>query len=282
VAREVADGEPTDPGEVLEVYLPLARWMADRVRARPVPADGSTVAGPGPTTAVIGITGSVAVGKTTTARILSGLLRRGPAKPRVDLLTTDGFLYRNQVLEQRGLLGRKGFPESYDHRALVAALQAVRAGRPEVSVPVYSHRTYDIVPGAAQRIHAPDLLVVEGLTVLQGAPGGGGPGDLGTESLVDLAVYVDAAEEDVAHWHTERLFALRSDGAAEPSDFLRWLSSLSEAETQLVAESSWSQINLVNLREHVAPTRSRADVILDKDADHRVRRVLLRLAAPSS
>ena len=174
LARAVGAGEPIDPVEVLEVYLPLARWIDTRRAARTGgPTEARPAAGTPTTVPVIGITGSVAVGKTTIARLLAGLLRGGPARPTVDLLTTDGFLYPNRVLEQRGLLGRKGFPETYDHPALAAALEAVRSGRPEVSVPVYSHSSYDIVPGEVRWIRRPDLLVVEGLTLLQGPPGAG-------------------------------------------------------------------------------------------------------------
>ncbi len=273
VAGEVAQGEAVDPGEVLHIYLPLARWLVARAGGD---RDGLHPNPPGrrqPTTTIIGITGSVAAGKTTTARVLTGLLRRGPGRPAVDLLTTDGFLYPNVVLEQRGLIDRKGFPETYDQDALVAALDAIRSGRAEVAVPVYSHRAYDIVPGEVQRIRRPDLLVVEGLTVLQG---GSGPGERGLEGRVDLAVYVDADEQSVAAWHTERLMALRNGDAAESSDFLAWFTSISDAEARQVAASSWSEINLVNLRDHVAPTRARADVILEKGDDHRVRRVLVR------
>ena len=275
VAGEVAQEEPVDPEEVLHVYLPLARWLAarsgaDREGPRPTSADHR-----GPGTTIIGITGSVAAGKTTTARVLTGLLRRSPGRPTTDLLTTDGFLFPNAVLEQRGLIDRKGFPETYDEDALVAALAAVRSGDAEVAVPVYSHSAYDIVPGEVQRIRRPEVLVVEGLTVLQGSPTLR-PGEQGPEDLVDLAVYVDADEQAVAAWHTERLMALRTDTVAESSDFLEWFRSLSEAEARQVAASSWSEINLVNLRDHVAPTRARADVILEKGADHRVRRVLVR------
>ncbi len=230
-------------------------------------------------TTVIGITGSVAAGKSTIARELVRLLGRGPGRPAVDLLTTDGFLFPNRTLEERGLLARKGFPETYDHPALIAALEAVRSGRPEVGVPVYSHQTYDIVPGAVQWIRAPDLLVVEGLTVLQGGPGGGGEVGPAPEGLIDLALYVDAAEEDLSRWLTDRLLALRASGAGASSDFLRWLSTLTVSETRQLAASAWTEVNLVNLREHVAPTRGRADLILEKGADHRVRRILVRSGA---
>jgi len=267
VARAVATGEPVAPDEVLDVYVPLARWISDRL----APAPGARSA-----TAVIGITGSVAVGKSTTARVLRGLLERAPSRPTVDLLATDGFLFPNQVLGERGILDRKGFPESYDHRAMGRALQAIRDGEAEVTVPVYSHRDYDVVPGAVQRIWRPALLVVEGLTVLQGAPGARTEEDDGLRSLIDLAIFVDAAEEDVAQWHIERLAGLRAEESGEPSDFQRWFSSLSETEALRVAVSSWSEINLVNLRRHVAPTRPQADVIIHKGADHRMLRVLLR------
>ncbi len=279
LARAVAAGEPIDPVEVQEVYLPLARWIDTRLVARtggPTEARAAGAADTTTTVPVVGITGSVAVGKTTVARLLAGLLRGGPARPTVDLLATDGFLYPNRVLEQRGLLGRKGFPETYDRPALAAALDAVRSGRADVPVPVYSHSSYDIVPGEVRWLRRPDLLVVEGLTLLQGAPGAGPTEGGRADRLVDLAVYVDADERDLAHWHADRLLALRSLGAPEPSDFLRWLTSLSDAQARQVAESSWSEINLVNLRDHVAPTRRRADIILEKGADHRVRRVLVR------
>jgi type I pantothenate kinase len=224
----------------------------------------------------------VAAGKTTTARVLAELLRRGPDRPAVDLLATDSFLLPNQALASRGLLGRKGFPETYDHRALAAAVEAVRAGQPEVAIPVYRHTAYDIVPGEVQRIRRPDLLLVEGLAVLREAPGDEGSesaGGAGGRALVDLAVYIDADEEALLHWHTERLLALRAggdDAGGGSSDFLHWLRSLSDDEAVGVATSSWSEINLVNLRDHVAPTRLRADVILEKDDHHRVLRVLVR------
>ena len=262
---EAADGVPVDSQEVVDVYAPIARWIERRLAALRRPH-----------TAVVGLTGSVAVGKSTTARILQSLLRSGPSHPSVDLLATDGFLLPNRELERRGILDRKGFPESYDHRALVDTLEAVRAGRSGVVVPVYSHRDYDIIPGAGQPIASPDVLVVEGLTVLQSAPATGSALSSDVFKLVDLAVYVDAAEEDVALWHTRRLMALRVGNGGEHTAFLAWFSSLTEAEASQVAASSWSAINLVNLREHVAPTRHRADLIVEKGPDHRVRRILVR------
>ena len=274
--------EAVDAGEVREVYLPLARWIEEWVTER-----RESVGDGRPTPAVVGITGSVAAGKTTTARVLAELLRRGPDRPTVDLLATDSFLLPNRVLGQRGLLGRKGFPETYDRRALAAAVEAVRSGQAEVAVPVYRHAAYDIVPDEVQWIRRPDLLLVEGLAVLRDGPVDGGPESAGSRSLVDLAVYIDADESALHHWHTERLLGLRSgngsdggdggdSGGGDSGEFLRWLRSLSDAEALAVATSSWSEINLVNLREHVAPTRARADVILEKDDHHRVHRVLVR------
>ncbi len=265
-ALGVAEDSPVDPHEVRDVYVPLAVRIGRRLASK---------AGAGP--AILGITGSVAVGKSTTARILEQLLTRGPGRPAVALLATDGFLYPNRELERRGILDRKGFPESYDHEALVAALEAVRSGRTDVTVPIYSHGDYDIIPGKGEPIGTPDVLVVEGLTVLQASSSRGSEiGDL--PGLMDLAIYVDAAERDLAHWHTERLLGLRSPGTDE-GGFLEWFSSLTESEANQVAASAWSEINLVNLRDHVAPTRHRADIILEKGPDHRVERILLRRSA---
>jgi type I pantothenate kinase len=173
-------------------------------------------------------------------------------------------------------LGRKGFPETYDLPALVGAVVAVRSGQPVVEVPVYDHRAYDVIPDAVQRICRPELLLVEGLTVLQGRrPDGASPGAPASLPL-DLGVYIDAAEEDLAGWHRQRLLALRHGRNTTPTDFTRWFDSLSDEQAQQVAESSWAGINLVNLRQHVAPTRAGADVILVKGSDHRISRVMLR------
>ncbi len=280
-ADDAGGVDAVDPEEVREVYLPLARWIEEQVTERRNSSQDPDGGGGRPTPTVVGITGSVAAGKTTTARVLAELLRQGPDRPTVDLLATDSFLLPNRELEERGLLGRKGFPETYDHRALAAAVEAVRSGQAEVAVPVYRHAAYDIVPDEVQWIRRPDLLLVEGLAVLRDGPADAGAEEAGSPSLVDLAVYIDADESALLHWHTERLLGLRDVDGGDPGgggsgDFLSWLRSLSDAEALAVATSSWSEINLVNLRDHVAPTRARADVILEKDDHHRVHRVLVR------
>jgi type I pantothenate kinase len=265
LARAVCEGEPIDEDQVADVLVPLGQLILERL---PVGGGGAP--------SLVGITGSVASGKSTIARVLADVLRRTAPFPSVDLLGTDAFLFPNHVLEERGLLGRKGFPETFDLPALVNAVSAVRSGQSVVEVPVYDHRAYDVVPDAVQRICRPDLLLVEGLTVLQGrrphAASSGAPASLG----LDLAVYIDAAEGDLADWHRRRLLALRHGRDTAPTDFTRWFDSLSDEQAQQVAESSWSEINLVNLRQHVAPTRAGADVILVKGSDHRISRVMLR------
>lgn len=270
-----AAGEPVAPDEVGSIYLPLCRLAGTLVEARRQRADRT-----GPFRAhdhrdgpfMIGVAGGVAVGKSTVARVVRALLTR-PGRA-VELVSTDAFLYPNRVLEARGLAGRKGFPETYDRVALLDTLSALRSGASPVTVPVYSHQAYDVLDGRHQLIESPDIVVVEGLTVLQ--TGGAGDADPRVVSdFLDLAVYIDAAEEDGEVWHSERLFGLRSEAGDGP--FAAWLSSLSEEEVRQVARSSWSEINLVNLRRHVAPTARRAHVVLRKDGAHRVHEVLVRL-----
>jgi type I pantothenate kinase len=275
-AESVALGEPLAPEEVGSVYVPLCRLVTavGEARREQVERTGpfrSTGRAPGPL--MIGIAGGVAVGKSTVARVVQALLGRD-GQVRVDLVSTDAFLLPNRVLEARGLVARKGFPETYDRGALIASLAAIRSGETPVAVPVYSHHAYDIVEGEHQSIEAPDIVVVEGLTVLQTDVAGTADPRVVTDFL-DLAVYLDADEEDAAAWHSDRLMGLWASGGDGP--FLGWLSSLSEEQARQVARASWSEINLVNLRQHVAPTARRAHVVLRKDRRHRVHEVLVRL-----
>jgi type I pantothenate kinase len=226
---------------------------------------------------VIAVAGSVAVGKSTTARILQALLARWPDHPQVDLVTTDGFLFPNETLEERGLMDRKGFPESYDLRRLVRFLADVKSGRAEVSAPVYSHLTYDIVPGEEQVVRQPDIVIVEGLTVLQT---GDGHADRAPQLFVsdffDFSLYVDAEEADIEQWYLERFLTLRETAFADERSFFHHFAALSEDEAILVARSIWQSINGVNLHENILPTRERARLILEKAPDHSVRAVRLR------
>jgi type I pantothenate kinase len=266
--------------EVVDVYLPLAELLAliadtrqhaqQRIGAF-LGEDRERVP------FIIGIAGGVAVGKSTTARLLQTLLGNGDKHPSVELLTTDGFLFPNATLEARGIMSRKGFPESYDQRRLIEALAAIRAGVAEVATPVYSHLSYDIVPDELQIIRRPDILIVEGLNVLQVSTRGVAPAPVVVSDFFDVSIYVDAAETDVAGWFKERLLALRS-ALNEPGSFFHRFASLSDEEVVALAEQVWDQVNLVNLQENVAPTRGRAHLILEKGSDHLVRRVLLRRA----
>jgi type I pantothenate kinase len=271
--RDDASTGAVAPDEVAEVYAPLAALLARLAAADRGPEDGRT--GPAHRAParpfVTAIAGGVAVGKSTTAEVLAALIRRGPGRPTVEVLASDAFLLPNAELERRGLVGRKGFPETYDHGRLRATLDALRSGAPEVSTPVYSHRSYDIVPGAHRAIRHPDFLIVEGLHLLA-------DGDSGRDhvSPFDLTVYVDAAEDDVARWFTTRLFDLRSAARHDPGSFYSSLVDMDEADVAGLAQVVWREINLVNLRHHVEPSRRRACLILSKGADHRVRQVHLR------
>jgi type I pantothenate kinase len=226
---------------------------------------------------VIGIAGSVAVGKSTTSRLLRLLLARWPDHPQVELVTTDGFLLPNAELEKRGLLQRKGFPESYDRRALLRFVAAVKSGSPRVSAPVYSHLTYDIVPGEEIVVRRPDILLVEGLNVLQPArPRANGVSGLTVSDFFDFSVYVDAAQDDVRRWYVERFLRLRETAFREPTSYFRRYADLDHDAAVARAQELWDTINGPNLEQNILPTRGRATLVLHKGPDHTVRRIRLR------
>lgn len=226
---------------------------------------------------VIGVAGSVAVGKSTTARLLRELTARWPETPRVQLVTTDGWLYPTAELERRGILHRKGFPESYDRRSLLRFIAEVKAGADRVEAPVYSHIIYDRVPDQKIVVERPDVLIVEGLNVLQPArPRADGRLGVAVSDFFDFSVYVDAKEEDIRRWYIERFLSLRGTAFSRPHSYFRSYADLSDAEAVERAGHVWDTINGPNLRENVRPTRGRADLILRKGPNHQVHSVLLR------
>lgn len=270
-------GEQIDLLEVEEVYLPLARLIHLQVAARQrlFAATAEFLGEPQqnpdrPVPFVIGVAGSVAVGKSTTARVLQALLARWEDHARVDLVTTDGFLYSNSELTRRNLMHRKGFPESYDRRSLMRFVTSVKSGADQVSAPVYSHLIYDIVPGEKHVVTHPDILILEGLNVLQTGP------TLMVSDLFDFSVYVDARVEDIEQWYIERFLALRSGAFADPASHFHHYASLTDTQAVAAARDIWSSINRPNLIENILPTRPRATLVLRKDADHSINRLRLR------
>ena len=218
----------------------------------------------------------MSVGKSTTARLLKLLLARWPQHPRVELVTTDGFLHPNAELARRDLMGRKGFPESYDRRALLRFVTEVKAGRAEVTAPVYSHLVYDIVDGQRLTVHRPDILLLEGLNVLQPASSLPGRTALAVSDFIDFSVYVDAATEDIRTWYVDRFLRLRETAFRDPESYFRRYAELTEPEAVARAESIWAEINGPNLERNILPTRGRASLVLRKGADHSVTGVRLR------
>ena len=266
-------GENIQLDEVSDVYLPLSRLIYLQVLAaqKRVESTAQFLGRPAAKVPfVIGVAGSVAVGKSTTARILQVLLQRWDTTPNVDLITTDGFLFPSAELTARGLMERKGFPESYDRRSLLRFVTDVKSGVSPVTAPVYSHKAYDIVPGEFHTVTSPDILIIEGLNVLQTGP------TLMVSDFIDFSIYVDAASSDIEAWYIDRFLTLRSTVFREPGSHFAAYGGLSDAEATDTAREIWQSVNLPNLVENILPTRVRASLILSKQSDHTVGSVSMR------
>ncbi|HWG06725.1 MAG TPA: type I pantothenate kinase, partial [Beijerinckiaceae bacterium] len=269
--------DPISVEEVIAIYLPLSRLLALYVAATQglfKATQRFLGAEDGKVPYLIGVAGSVAVGKSTTARVLQALLTRWPNTPKVELVTTDGFLYPNAVLERSGIMDRKGFPESYDGVALLHFLSAIKAGKRNVAAPVYSHLVYDVVPGRTVVVDRPDILIVEGLNVLL-------PNKLGknipfVSDFFDFSVYLHAEEADLERWYVARFMRLRETAFRDPRSFFRKYADLTDAEAERTARDIWTRINLRNLHENILPTQARASLVLTKDQSHRIEEVALR------
>jgi type I pantothenate kinase len=273
--------DPIDLEEVRRIYLSLSRLLSAHVESSQLlfqqrssflnfKADVKTPF-------IIGIAGSVAVGKSTTARILKELLARWPSSPKVDLITTDGFLHPNAYLQANGMMDRKGFPESYDIGTILRFLSAIKAGRPNVKAPCYSHLVYDVIPDEFITIDRPDILIFEGINVLQSRdlPADGKMVPI-VSDFFDFSIYIDADEELIHTWYVERFMRLRETAFRDPSSYFHRYASIGADEALKIAEGLWSNTNLKNLHQNILPTRPRADLILQKGKDHLVEKVALR------
>jgi type I pantothenate kinase len=269
-----------DLDEVEAIYLPLSRLLNLYVQASQKLFHASNIflhRQDLKVPYVIGVAGSVAGGKSTSARILRRLLSRWPSHPKVDLITTDGFLLPNAVLTREGLMNRKGFPESYDLPRILRFMSDIKSGERDVEAPLYSHLTYDVLPDKTQVIDQPDILIVEGINVLQtGRPPRDGRGIPNTSDFFDFSIFIDAEEQHLKQWYIERFFSLRNGAFKDPKSYFHRYASLSDKEAHEFATRIWNTINLVNLRENILPTRPRADLVLRKGWDHKVRSVFLR------
>jgi type I pantothenate kinase len=269
-----------DLDEVEAIYLPLSRLLNLYVQASQKLFHASNMflhRHELKVPYVIGVAGSVAVGKSTSARILRRLLSRWPSHPKVDLVTTDGFLMPNEVLQREGLMNRKGFPESYDLQRILRFMSDIKSGERDVEAPLYSHLTYDVLPDKTQLVDQPDILIIEGINVLQtGRPSRDGRGIPNTSDFFDFSIFIDAEETDLRQWYIERFFSLRNGAFRDPQSYFHRYASMSDDEAIAMATRIWESINLVNLTENILPTRPRADLVLRKGTDHKVRSVFLR------